>query len=159
MPHGEEVMKRLSTFFTTLTLNITLLTVSVFWLAGQFSIIIGWVAIGGTEHSVRIDREGWMWQQMPSQRGRRIGVIARDYRPHRFGLWEDVLSDGDLTRPLPGVLHYHASGAGGASFVRIVAVRHWLVFLLTFGTWCAWRIALRRWLMPRDKTCRESVAS
>jgi hypothetical protein len=149
-------MKSLSILFTTIAINIALLAVSASWLAGQFSLIIGWTAIGGGESSFRIDREGWIcqrsvcgWMRMWGS-GRSAGITSLKYDPvNSHGLaWSNALADGDIERPFPGVVRYR-SPINGLAFVNLIAFKHWLLFATTFGVWCGWRFSLRRWFRPK----------
>lgn len=143
-------MNRVYRLFIAIGLNLSLLLVSGMWLMGQSWVVIGWAPAGRGEQSIRIDREGWMWQLtslrfLQPQHASATGIRCYSYasRSVSRATWDEALSDGDVTVPMPGVVLYGAKGGGNAQ-TRIVGIRHWLLFLTVIGCWIAWQIRTRR---------------
>lgn len=130
--------------------------VGILWLAGQFTTLIGWATLGAGELSATVDAEGWLFQRAT---GRWVGAMtgssfgvrtmtrrADDAAAHH---WSVALADSRLRHPVPGVLL-----ASGTQF-RIVAIRHWLMFLLVLSMWLIWQLGIPA-LRKRNSVHRET---
>ena len=140
---------RLLKLVASISLNIALLSVSILWLAGQYSMLIGWAKLN-TECSIRIDREGWIWQQtgtglIGSMHNSKYGVRVRSYQPGeaRSTAWQSISRNHDLSHPSPGVMWCRVPVAGPLQ-IRLVFVRHWLIVLLTVAVWGSCQFVLLR---------------
>jgi hypothetical protein len=143
VPDSDSSSRPLAGLFVTLLLNVSLMCVGILWFTGQFTTLMSWAALGDSELTINVDREGWLFQcaagrWVSSMNGSMLGVrtIQRDTNDTSSTTWNVALADSQPAHPVPGVLL-----ASGTQF-RIVAVRHWLMFTFVLLMWLIWQLGI-----------------